>query len=194
MYSSRNDRRHPEDRLVDERLEAVVVAAVRGEVWALGALYRELHPSLVAYLRAREPRHGEDLASDAWLKVAAGLASFRGDASSFRSWVFTIARCRMIDHRRRVRRRGDVIDLDAITASPSKHDPEAETMDAVSAEVALSTLNTLPSDQADVVLLRVVNGFGTDEVATIMGKPAGTIRVLQHRALRRLAKILEQDL
>lgn len=194
MYPSRYDRRRQEARLVDERLEAVVVAAGRGEGWALGALYRELHPSLVAYLRAREPRHGEDLASDTWLKVAAGLPSFRGDAPAFRSWMFTIARCRLIDHRRRVRRRGDVIDLDAMAGYPSHHDPEAETIDAVSAEVALSTINTLPSDQADVVLLRVVNGLGTDEVATIMGKPAGTIRVLQHRALKRLAKILDQDL
>jgi RNA polymerase sigma-70 factor (ECF subfamily) len=52
----------------------------------------------------------------------------------------------------------------------------------------------LPSDQADVVLLRVVSGLGTDEVATIMGKPTGTIRVLQHRALRNLAKLLDRDL
>ena len=194
MPPPRPDRRHHEGRLADERLEAVVVAAGQGQQWAISALYMELQPSLVAYLRAREPRHGEDLASDTWLKVAAGLPSFRGDASSFRSWVFTIARCRMIDHRRRVRRRGDVIDLDATSVRPSEHDPEAETIDAISAAIALRTINTLPSDQADVVLLRVVNGLTTDEVATIMGKPAGTVRVLQHRALQRLAKILDQDL
>jgi RNA polymerase sigma-70 factor (ECF subfamily) len=194
MSFSRHDRRHHEERLVDERLEAVVVAAGQGEGWALAALYRELHPPVLAYLRAQEPRQGEDLASDTWLKVAAGLPSFRGDAKAFRSWVFTIARCRMIDHRRRVRRRGAVIDLDTLAKIPSEDDPEQETLDAVAAEAALRTVSDLPGDQADVVLLRVVSGLGTDEVATIMGKPTGTIRVLQHRALRRLAKILDEDL
>jgi RNA polymerase sigma-70 factor (ECF subfamily) len=96
---------------------------------------------VLAYLRAQEPRQGEDLASDTWLKVAAGLPSFRGDASAFRSWVFTIARCRMIDHRRHVGRRGAVIDLDALAECPSEDDPEQETLDAVAAEAALRTVS-----------------------------------------------------
>lgn len=194
MSFSRHDRRQDDERLVDERLEAVVVAAGQGEGWALASLYRELHPPVLAYLRGREPRQGDDLASETWLKVAAGVGSFRGDASAFRSWVFTIARCRMIDHRRRAGRRGGVIDLDALAERPSEDNPEQETLEAVTADAALCTVSALPSDQADVVLLRVVSGLGTDEVATIMGKPRGTIRVLQHRALRRLAKILDEDL
>ncbi len=194
MNPFRNDSRHDEERLVDERLEAVVVAAGQGEAWALASLYRELHPPVLAYLRAREPRQGDDLASETWLKVAAELRSFRGDASAFRSWVFTIARCGMIDHRRRVRRRGAVIDLDALARFPSEEDPEAETLDALTSEAAMRTVNSLPGDQADVILLRVVTGLRTEEVATIMGKPRGTIRVLQHRALRSLAKILDDGL
>jgi len=49
----------------------------------------------------------------------------------------------------------------------------------------------LSSDQAEVVILRVIGDLGVDEVATIMGKRRGTVRVLQHRALRRLAQVLE---
>lgn len=194
MFSSRYDRRQHEGRLADERLEAVVLAAGRGEGWALAAVYEEMHPPLLAYLRAREPRHGEDLASDTWVKVATGLSSFSGDASAFRSWVFTIARCRMIDHRRRTSRRGELIDLDALATRASGDDTEHQTLETITAEAAVSTIATLPADQADVVLLRVVSGLETHEVADIMGKPTGTIRVLQHRALRSLSRILQQDL
>lgn len=188
-----NKRRYQEGSLADERLEAVVAAAGRGDDWALATLYRELHPPLVGYLRAREPRLGEDLASETWLRVAAGVSSFEGDASAFRSWVFTIARCRLIDHRRQLSRRGYVADLDALVAHSSADETEAEALDALSTDAALRTINALPYDQADVVLLRLVAGLDTPQVAAIMGKPAGTVRVLQHRALRRLAKLLGEE-
>ena len=142
MSSSRHDRRHHEGCLPDERLEAVVAAASQGEGWAVAELYKELQPAVLGYLRAREPRHGDDLASDTWLKAAAGLPSFSGDASAFRSWLFAIARCRMIDHRRRARRRGTVIDLDALAGRASSDDPEHETLDALTAQAAARTIAT----------------------------------------------------
>ena len=49
-------------------------------------------------------------------------------------------------------------------------------------------------DQAEVVLLRVVAGLGADEVGAIVGKSAGAVRVIQHRALKRLAALLATDL
>jgi RNA polymerase sigma-70 factor (ECF subfamily) len=52
---------------------------------------------------------------------------------------------------------------------------------------------TLPRDQAEVVLLRVVAGLDVAQVATITGKRPGTVRVVAHRALRRLARRLDAD-
>ena len=53
--------------------------------------------------------------------------------------------------------------------------------------------SSLSPDQAEVVILRVIGQLGVDEVAAIMGKRRGTIRVLQHRALRRLAQVLQGE-
>ena len=163
------------------------------DVPPLTVLYQELHPPLLRYLKAKEPRLGEDLASETWLRVADALPSFTGDACALRSWVFTIARCRLIDHRRRSNRRGDVIDLAALEKRPSVDDPETETLAAISADRALHTIRCLHPDQADAVFLRVVGGLETAEVALVMGRPEGTVRVLQHRGLRRLAKILRDE-
>jgi RNA polymerase sigma-70 factor (ECF subfamily) len=55
---------------------------------------------------------------------------------------------------------------------------------------ALALLAQLPPDQAEVVLLRVLSGIETTRVATIVGKRPGTVRVLQHRALHRLAELV----
>ena len=73
-----------------------------------------------------------------------------------------------------------------------RDDPEAAALDAVSAdEVRRRLVELLPPDQADVVLLGVVGGLDTRRIADVLGKRPGTVRVLQHRALRRLAKAFD---
>ena len=58
-------------------------------------------------------------------------------------------------------------------------------------EAVRRIVSLLPRDQAEIVLLRVVAGLPVDEVAAITGRRPGTVRVLQHRALRRLAERLD---
>ena len=62
-----------------------------------------------------------------------------------------------------------------------------------STQAALDLIASLPPEQADVVLLRVLGGFDAEEVGAIMGKRPGTVRVLQHRALAHLAKVLSRE-
>jgi RNA polymerase sigma-70 factor, ECF subfamily len=59
--------------------------------------------------------------------------------------------------------------------------------------VALARIRGLPAAQAEVVLLRVLGGFSAEEVAALTGRTAGSVRVIQHRALRRLARELGRD-
>jgi RNA polymerase sigma-70 factor (ECF subfamily) len=60
-------------------------------------------------------------------------------------------------------------------------------------EPALDWLAALPPLQAEIVLLRVVGGFDSSEVGRIVGKKPGTVRVLQKRALERLAELLAES-
>ncbi|HET6952818.1 MAG TPA: sigma factor, partial [Acidimicrobiales bacterium] len=91
-------------------LPDVVAAAGRGESWALTELYRAYQAPLLRYLRAQAPWAADDLAGDVWLAVARGLGAFTGDEYGFRGWLFTIARNRLIDHRRQsTRRRTDLV-------------------------------------------------------------------------------------
>jgi RNA polymerase sigma-70 factor (ECF subfamily) len=172
--------------------EAALAAAQQGADWAVAVLYRELHPRLLRFLRAREPRVAEDLESEVWLAVAARIRDFRGDESAFRGWVFSIARRRLADFRRTAARRATnplpVEQLDRC----GPDDTETEALDQVSAERAAAFVTeTLSHDQADVILLRVLGGLDVEQVAQILGKRAGTIRVLQHRALRQLSDVLQ---
>lgn len=177
-----------------EQFKSVLAAAKTGAEWAIAALYRELQPSLLRYLRAQAPADGEDLASEVWLDAAAGLRRFNGDEAAFRRWLFTIARRRLIDFRRRDGRRRAVLNpLESSFDASDAADPEARVIAASETEAALARLDGLPLDQAEVVLLRVIGGLDVEEVAAIVGKKPGAVRVLQHRALNRLAEQLAHE-
>jgi RNA polymerase sigma-70 factor (ECF subfamily) len=177
-----------------ERFPTVLAAAQLGMEWAVAALYQDLHPAVLRYLRTRDPKEGEDLASETWLDVAKGLHRFEGDEPALRRWVFTIARRRLIDlHRRDHRRRTDLAMAETLVAAGPTGNVEWEAMEDLSTSDALRRIATLPPDQAEVVLLRVLGGFTAQEVGTIMGKRPGTVRMLQFRALTRLAEDVSNE-
>jgi RNA polymerase sigma-70 factor, ECF subfamily len=180
--------------MIGPSFEAVLDAAAGGDEAAFARLWRDLQPSLLRYLNLLAPGVGEDLASETWLRVIDGLGRFRGHEPAFRAWVFTVARHRAIDRwRRSARRDDDLVPLDALVDLPAADDPAGAAVDALSSRAALAMIATLPPDQAEVVLLRVVGGLDVAEVAAITGKRPGNVRVLAHRALRRLSERLGPD-
>jgi RNA polymerase sigma-70 factor (ECF subfamily) len=177
----------------DAQFGGVLAAAKAGDGWALVALYREFQPAILRYLRAQAPADGEDLASEVWLDAAAGLGRFEGDERGFRRWLFTIAHRRLADHRRRDARYRSLLGSLDRSEYENPLDCEAEVLAANGTEAALALIAGLPHDQAQVVLLRVVGGLDANEVAAIVGKKPGAVRVLQHRALKRLATELVDE-
>lgn len=168
---------------------SLLAAAQAGAEWAFGSLYDEYNPRLLRYFAARAPRASDDLAADTWLGVATGLVNFEGDEQRFRSWVFTIAHRRLVDHWRD--RSGEGVGPDHLLedAAGLSEDPEELVIGASSAQAAARKIaSLLNQEQAEVVLLRVVGGLDVEQVAEILGKRPGTIRVLQHRALKKLVK------
>jgi RNA polymerase sigma-70 factor (ECF subfamily) len=172
-------------------VEAILARACAGEVAALQELFRAYQPRLLRFLRALEPRAADDLAGEVWLAIAERLPSFEGDDAAFRAWLFTIARNRLADHRRKAARRPRLVALHSVgdRAGSSDEDPADVAVEQLSAQEAVDRLVAeLPPDQAEVVLLRVVGGLSVDQVATLTGRRPGTVRVMQHRALRRLVQ------
>ncbi len=160
--------------------EQVLVSARHGSPWAFGWLYRHFQPGLLRLLAVIAPQQAEDLAADVWLDVAVALPHFAGDEQAFRSWLAATARGRVIAAHRHADR--------PVERVPS----EADTIDELAA-FAARVVSVLPPEQADVVLLRVVGGFAVGEIARLLGRQPATVRSLQHRALRRLARQFDPE-
>jgi RNA polymerase sigma-70 factor (ECF subfamily) len=171
----------------------VLAAAQDGAHWAVAVLWQDLHPRLLRFLRGIDPVAAEDVEADTWLAAARHLAGFRGDDKQFRAWMFTIARNRLIDWRRREARQGVAVPSEALDGHPGDDDPAVTALDVLRAEATVARVRALlPRGQAEVILLRVLGGLDVAEVAAILDKGRGTVRVLQHRGLRRLAEHLAE--
>lgn len=174
-------------------LTAAVAAAQRGDDEAFRLVYRAVQPLLLRYLRALVADDAEDVASETWLQITRDLSSFRGDFDGFRGWAATIARHRAMDHVRRVRRRpAEAVPVEELTGLPDDADPAVLAMEAMSTQRAIRLISTLPGDQAEAVMLRVVMGLDTASAARVLGKRVGAVRTAAYRGLRRLAERLQQ--
>jgi RNA polymerase sigma-70 factor, ECF subfamily len=173
--------------------QATLSAAVRGEERAFAALWRDLQPALLRYLRVVAPRGAADeISSQTWLDVVEGLSRFQGDEAAFRAWVFTIARHRALDRQRRTAPRQATLPPAEPVADRAVR-PEPAALGASAEQATSALLASLPPAQAEALLLRVVAGLDVTQVARIVGKRPGAVRVLLHRGMRRLADQLESN-
>jgi RNA polymerase sigma-70 factor (ECF subfamily) len=166
----------------------VIERARHGDKDALTALFRAYQPALLRYARGRLPDAAQDLAAQTWLDTARSLHRFQGGPDDFRRWLFTIARRRVQDELRRRSRRPTEL-APQVPEDASEGDPMGE-HDELARAIAL--VRRLPPDQADAVLLRIVGGMDVGQVAEVMGKSEGAVRVLVHRGLRRLRELVER--
>lgn len=180
------------DRMGDEELGDAVQRARAGDEVAFGAVYREVHPMLLGYLRGLVGDDAEDVASETWHDVVRDLRGFRGGGQAFRGWAATIARHRALDHLRRIKARPRTTPLDDRTDEPmTLQDAGGTALENLSTRHALDLIAALPQDQAEAVLLRVVVGLNAPAAAKVLGKRAGAVRTAAHRGLKRLAERLD---
>ncbi|RPF35800.1 RNA polymerase sigma factor [Streptomyces sp. TLI_185] len=175
----------------DGELGAAVARAQEGDEVAFSVVYRLVQPGLLGYLRGIVGNDAEDVASDAWLEISRDLGRFRGDGSGFRGWTATIARHRALDHLRRqkVRPRSSALEQDVLEL-PGAHSTHEQALEALSTQRALELVRSLPRDQAEAVLLRVVVGLDGPAAARVLGKRPGAVRTAAHRGLKGLARRL----
>ena len=173
------------------RFGEVLAAAAAGDRAAFAELWQATQPMLLRYLRVVCGDAAEDVASDTWVRAIGALPGFRGDEHGFRGWLVVIARNHARDLQRRDARRREVAVPEPV------EDPRVSAADSAdlalergATERAVRLVATLPPDQAELVMLRVVLGLDVADVARITGRSPGAVRVAVHRALRTLASRL----
>lgn len=162
----------------------VIGAARCGAEWAWTAIYRDLSPAVLRYLRAHGAPEADDLLGDVFVRVVASFASFDGDGRDLRSWVFTIARNALTD-RRRALARGREVPAEGVEFPEPAADggPEDAALLRSADERVRAVLGNLSDAQREVIVLRIVAGLTIEETARVTGRTPGAVKSLQARGL-----------
>jgi RNA polymerase sigma-70 factor (ECF subfamily) len=174
-------------------LTAALDVARRGDEQGFRTVYRIVHPGLLRYVRVLVGDDAEDVVSEAWLQIVRDLGRFSGDGAAFKGWASIIARHRALDHLRHHRRRPAVATPpDEMPEMAADKDAADLAIDGLSTDAAVAMIASLPMDQAEAVMLRVVLGLDAQAAAKVLGKRPGAVRMAAHRGLRRLAESLRK--
>jgi RNA polymerase sigma-70 factor (ECF subfamily) len=186
-------------RLAHLDLDRSLVDAARADPARFDALYRKYVAQVYNYAiyELGDHHEAEDATERTFLSALAGLPLFQerarpedGEgASTFRIWLFRIARNVVNERRRRWRRRLEA-PLDLALAAPDPTDIERAVVERESAMSAWRAVDRLSGDRRRAVILRFVHEMSTAEIAAILGRSEGAVRVLIHRGLRGVARDL----
>jgi RNA polymerase sigma factor (sigma-70 family) len=169
--------------------DSVITAARAGAEWAWTELYDDLSPLVLGYLRGRGAAEPEDLTGEVFLQMVRDVRSFEGDERAFRSWTLSIAHHRLLDDiRYRKRRPAEPASEEVDRRIVQGGNVETEALSSLGSQDLLRIIQSLPSDQRDVLLLRMLGDLTIEEIARILDKRVGAVKALQRRGLANLKK------
>ena len=194
-----------------------LVEAARRDPSSFDALYRKYLAQVYsyAYYELRDHHAAEDATERVFMQALAGLPRFEervdafiasrrvtaasgsvsdmADISTFRVWLFRIAR-NVVANERRTDRRRPVSRLEDATGLHAPDDVAETAAAREEGSAAWQAVARLPEDRRRAVVLRFVDEMSTAEIAAILGRSEGAVRVLLHRALRSVAQDLRRQL
>ncbi len=169
--------------------QELIARAKTGDKEALAALYEGYAQAIFRYIsyRVESDMTAEDLTADVFVSMVGGLPTYVDSGAPFGAWLYRIAANRVTDHYRATRRTPEPL---SDNQASDDTDPFGKALKSQERENLRRALATLPDDQQTLLILRFMQGLPHAEVAAILGKSDAAIRVMQHRALKALAKAL----
>lgn len=172
-----------------QNLEALVKRACKGDEIAFGQIY-DLYFQKVyrfVYFRVNHRQAAEDLVSEVFIKVWAKIAKIE-ETAAFNGWIFQIARNMVIDYYRSRKQDVDLTLLENVLEYEDNMIDRANL--GFDQKVFLENLKKLSGEQQLVIKLKFLDELENADIARILDKSEGAIRVIQHRAISELKKLL----
>jgi RNA polymerase sigma-70 factor (ECF subfamily) len=159
---------------------------------ALAAIYDEFHPAIYAYIyrQVEDADTARDLAADVFRRLLQAVRHGDGPSTDIKAWLYRTAHNLVVDHyRSRQFRRHEPLNVDFTGIGD---DPASIAERHVAAAEVLKAWRQLTDDQQQVIALKFMQELSNEETAAVMGKPVSAVKMLQHRALAALRRLLAE--
>lgn len=182
------------DQLAAQETEdSLVTQAIGGDKSAFTRLYDLHYDRVYRHVLYRVPssEDAEDLTQLVFLQAWRAIPRYQTTGTPFVAWLFTIAHNLVMSFYRRAR---PTSQLDEDTREQrSDSDPEQTAAMKFDQQRVRAAITQLRPEHQQVITLRFLENLPHRDIAEVVGKSEGAVRVIQHRALAELRRILERE-
>lgn len=181
---------HVEWLVMPDDYSKYVKRAIAGDREAFGELYKIFLNRIYrfVYYLVGDEFSAEDITQNTFLKAWNNLSNFSMDRGTFQSYLYTIARNLVIDGQRKKK----IYSLEGMeNVIETQENRENELWKDQASEKVHEALDGLEEDDRQIIILRFFEEMHFDEIAEVVGKEPGTIRVKVHRLMGILKQKLE---
>jgi RNA polymerase sigma-70 factor (ECF subfamily) len=166
--------------------EADLVERAKGNPQAFGILYDLYFPIIYrfVYTRLQAQAPTEDVTAEVFFKALKNLTRYRDTGRPFSCWLYQIASNAVNDHYRG--RRGDLALDDALQAESGSTPVIDQVVARDRGRRVWLAIDQLPDRQRTAMVLRFGEDLSLQDIARVMGKSVGAIKLLLYRAVRQL--------
>ncbi len=169
----------------------LIKMAIKGEASAFGSLYDQYHPQIYRFVFIKVSRRedAEDLTHEIFKRAWQNMHAYEDLGFPFSSWLYRIARNQVVDHYRTQKQDVPLDDAEPewITSGEDREQLVDRHLEMGRVKAAIQKLK--PEHQ-DVVILRFIEDLPIKDVAAAIGKSEGAVKLIQHRAIGELKKML----
>lgn len=176
----------------NKRIDELILRAQAGDAEAFGEVYNELLDPVYRYIYFKVgPQIAEDLTEEVFFKAWKSLQSYKKKKDlPFSSWVFRIAHNIVVDYYRN-HQQIEELPID-VSETRKSMQPNILIDDYFRSKKLYQGLKKLSNTVSQAIILRFINDLNYKEIAKVMNKTEGAIRVLIHRGLNQLKEILSK--
>lgn len=172
--------------------ERELVERAKRDPEAFGALYDRYFPQIYrfAYSRVRDQSLAEDVTSEVFFKALKNIKRYTYGGHPFSSWLYQITLNAVADHYRGQRGEVELEEgSDMASGEPAVVD---EVVRRDRSRRVWSAIDQLPRQQRAAMVLKFGEDRKIEEIAVILGKSSGAVKLLLHRGVERLRRELPQ--
>lgn len=179
------------NELTDQEISGLARGWVSGDKESFSKLYDYFVDRIYKFVYFKvKDQDAEDITELVFIKAWENRKKYKSKYGSFSSWLYTIARNTVIDHYRVTK---EVYELNDQMPDDSKSsNPKHVVEDTLTSQQLRKAISKLPEGYRDILLLRFIEDMEYAEIAEVLGKSEGAIRITQFRAIKSLRDVLKQ--